>query len=533
MIKRQNTVKQTWTFHGSLLIPLAVVFGRVDPIKSRSFDLSSSKPQRERQYDTNFGRNVKISNLPWERPSSLGDRTRISRDDPESSNAESILEADDDERHLPLAWDDFDQNALESNFTEAEVNSDLEIPSTEEQQQKETVARSAFPESSSLSTPVVYRYYGRNRARLRSAGSIPFILLGPSVDHWKNAAQLLAARGFSVIACERVLSSNVAGSNNNTAEEGANVVLTILDALRWSRVVLVGCDYESALAMHAALQLAPHRIAGLVLCGELQEAYRLVTTLQPSLKSGGFALDYFLQNFLEAPFAIIWDGEMQVVENDIFRDASSGNRCLILGGGSAPHRRRPEQFAWALTRFVEQKVAPTSIANLKIDAQTRRENTTTETSKRLSLPLSLQEIFSPGTGLLVSGRVVASIIFYFAALKVALYQYENFRLGLLGIKSKYETISSVQRRVLLFVRDFFLNYGYLWKVWRYIRPRVTSTDAKLADEEEENGSENDGEQKEEESDHDSTEENNDETTEPQEDYQPEFRPSFFLDQVIA
>jgi hypothetical protein len=52
---------------------------------------------------------------------------------------------------------------------------------------------------------VVYQYFGRSRSRGPSSpDALHFILLGPNVDHWKTVGQILASRGFNVMACERI-----------------------------------------------------------------------------------------------------------------------------------------------------------------------------------------------------------------------------------------------------------------------------------------------------------------------------------------
>ena len=121
----------------------------------------------------------------------------------------------------------------------------------------------------------------------------------------------------------------------------------------------MGCDEESILATETAMMLAPDRVAGLILCGDLTDANRL------AMEAGGVnVLDSFLHRILDCPFVIIWDGGLgqSVVSGSSAHDAiestSSHNdgRCVILGGGTAPHRTKPEQFAWILTRFVEEKL---------------------------------------------------------------------------------------------------------------------------------------------------------------------------------
>ena len=144
-----------------------------------------------------------------------------------------------------------------------------------------------LPPRSQAPIPLAYRYYRQLTYRQRSSGGpvIPFILLGPNVDHWKASAQELAAAGFSAIACEPVKdkenngdpdsrrrrrSSNVVDATRytndddemETIQKSANAIVELLDALRWNRAVLVASDSECAMAIQAALQLAPDRILG-------------------------------------------------------------------------------------------------------------------------------------------------------------------------------------------------------------------------------------------------------------------------------
>jgi hypothetical protein len=100
-------------------------------------------------------------------------------------------------------------------------------------------------------SPVVYQFYGRSRARGNPSDSVHFILLGPNVDHWKVIGQLLASKGFNVMACER-LDKEETGRGADCSKDAPNLVLEILDVLKWNRVVLVGCDRESILAIGTA-----------------------------------------------------------------------------------------------------------------------------------------------------------------------------------------------------------------------------------------------------------------------------------------
>jgi hypothetical protein len=348
------------------------------------------------------------------------------------------------------------------------------------------------PAATSLQSPVVYRYYSRNRARDVADGSIPFIFLGPNVDHWKVAGQELAARGFSVMAVERVRdepeSSLPPRSNGGDDEKGdysprsdANLILGLLEALRWHKVVLVGCDSESALAIRAAMELAPDRVVGLVLCGNLQAADDFVANIYPQNRRlpGSFAVDRFLQSVLDCPFQIVWDGDVPAMPyfSGSGSDAASSeplqtsHRSLVLGGGSAPHRRRPELFAWVLTRFVEEKIAPTQVSRFKVPRARARGGQQTliqgqqgpkamDHAPKHPLLLSLSEFLSPGS-LVVWGRVVASALFYSTMLKIALFQYESVRGGIININTGIEMVARLRKQILGAVTSFIGSVGTL------------------------------------------------------------------------
>lgn len=352
--------------------------------------------------------------------------------------------------------------------------------------------------------PVVYRYFGRSRARSHRSDSIPFILLGPSVDHWKDAGQILASRGFNVMACERVSDKNGSGEKSiqhDTAlphdGAGENLVLAILDALRWNRAVVIGCDNESALAIEAALRLAPERVAGLVLCGDLSsaESYLSQRMSMDGVRASGHdqpSIDSFLDECIDVPTTIVWDGDITTMskgskhkfDQQQQEDLFNKYRSIIVGGGSAPHRRLPEQFAWVLTRFVEEKVSthtkelrflyedhdPKEAEEKEVEADTSKQN-----ALSFALPdglnRTLADVFSPGS-LLVAGRTLATALIYMSAIRVAVYQYHNICGGLSGIQSGWNTLSAWQRegreylsmhlsddwgRIASFFRDFFVH----------------------------------------------------------------------------
>jgi len=239
-----------------------------------------------------------------------------------------------------------------------------------------------FETLSTPSVPLAYRYYRRSVYRQRTSLSIPFILLGPNVDHWKQTGQELASAGFSTIACERVHDDNTRRGKDIDLKElsvsdSAKAITDLMDALRWSRAVLVACDSESVMAIQVALHLAPHRLVGLVLCGNMEAAQNFVERMQPESKNtlSSFAVDRFLRQFVECPSAIVWDGDKSFRDDYSVaamtpQEAASieslaNSRIVVRGSGTVPHRRQPEYLSWVLTRFVEQHVAPLSPQSIK------------------------------------------------------------------------------------------------------------------------------------------------------------------------
>jgi len=433
-------------------------------------------------------------------------------------------------------------------------------------------------------TPVVYRYYSRNRARTANAGSIPFILLGPNVDHWKVAGQELAARGFNVMAVERVqqpeatssssssssssneksvpaVSRSTAANQHYPERQGADLVLELLDALRWTKVVLVGCDAESALAIRAAMLLAPDRVAGLVLCGNLERADDWVASLyyaqqQPSNNRrlpGFFAVDRFLQSNLPCPFQIVWDGDIPPpasfsgsgMETMSSSEASPGgstghHRSVVLGGGSAPHRRRPELFSWVLTRFVEENIAPSSQMMLSKRPQPReqKEHKPNESPKNI-LFVSLSEFLSEGS-LVVWGRTIAATVFYGIMIKVVFFQYDSVRGGIFSIRAGFDAVTSLRRHLFGAVTSFLGSLlGSMSIAFRRGKSlKDTESDVQVPaddhspknghDEQEESTTSTEEAEEEPEEEPEDEPEDKDEPPET-----PVFKPFFFLDHVIA
>jgi hypothetical protein len=401
-------------------------------------------------------------------------------------------------------------------------------------------------------SPVVYRYYGRNRSR--GQDSIPFILLGPNVDHWREVGQILAARGFSVMACERVDYDKEHPIRLDAHDDGPNLVLEILDALRWNRAILVGCDSESVLAMETALDLAPEKVAGLILCGDLTDANRLAS------EAGSHALDVFLRSILGCPFTIVWNGDRASLGSSPSASSHSNDRVLILGAGTAPHRRKAEQFAWVLTRFVEEKLSPMRKKPHVAPQETRRSRFT-QGMPNLSLPLGLESLVT-SEGRLVLGRSIATALFYVTMTKVALVQYGMLRSGLIAIKVKYNTVDELRRNIFRAAGAFIVNYGYIPRLFSFKKaaeddeddllsqntitlksdsetdasePDSSSDEAVVPDSED--AVEDEGENEETPDDDSQRNSANDEDKQvlppPKDDKRHIFKPSFFLDHVVT
>jgi len=361
-------------------------------------------------------------------------------------------------------------------------------PNMEDSTQIPPTSSSSSSSSSHHGQRLIYRYFGRSRTRTGS-DSIPFIILGPSVDHWKICGKILASRGFNVMACERVQDDDNNHNNNNgwikdsstmnpppnkepmiymdedgrPIHEGEALITSILNALKWQKAVLVGCDEESVLLIEAAIRMAPERVAGLVLCGDLQAVEKHVEKQIENLKHQAshveedynMSVDSFLEDFLDCPTSIIWGGDRG--DDCIMREAEVDTlRSVIIGGGVAPHRRLPEQFAWTLSRFVENKVSPHSAAydlgqmedengeeyngplrdevELSPPAESRLRRAINYTRYHSvwkdilpeSVTKAFDDIFAPGS-LLVTGRVLAFAIMYMSIARVSLFQYRNIQ----------------------------------------------------------------------------------------------------------
>ena len=337
----------------------------------------------------------------------------------------------------------------------------------------------------SPSFPLVYRYFGRNQALTHSYGSTPFLLLGPNADHWKVAGKELSSRGYNVMACERALSAEEASAASGESHlhhglsrrDSALLVLNLLDALKWNRVVLVGCDRQTLVAIEAAMQLAPHRVVGVVLCGNLPLVEDLLSEEEHLGGASASSVDEYLKQHLRCPFTIVWDGaipplvepsgsQTQSSSDDTSADFATSTRSLILGGGSAPHRRRPELFAWALTRFVEERVDQKDSRRRERRRPVPSEEKDDEepdqlpNSKQWS-PFRIGELFSPGS-MVVGGRIIATALFYGIVMKTLIFQYENIRWGMLNVKEKIQFMISIPRRIVSALSGVFRGMAVIF-----------------------------------------------------------------------
>ncbi|KAL3911947.1 MAG: hypothetical protein SGARI_001396 [Bacillariaceae sp.] len=298
--------------------------------------------------------------------------------------------------------------------------------------------------------------------------------------------------------------------------DAPHLILEVADSLKWNRIVLLGCEEDVVLAMETAMMLAPERVAGLILCGDLTEANRLAQEA-----SGVDDVDTFLHRALDCPFVIIWDGGSQssVVSGSSAHDAiesavSSGEgRCVILGGGPAPHRTKPEQFAWIMTRFVEERLdyhPRDHLHHMYPHQQQSRQNTRrrhlmsdTDTEeddddpyadfpgrvprpngpgflRNLNLPFGINSLVSP-EGRLLLGRAMAAALFYTSVAKVIVVQYGNLRYGVLSVKSGVDSVGALRRKIFQATGAFIVNFGYLPRLFK-----VSFRRAKEIDEEDAN-----------------------------------------------
>jgi hypothetical protein len=208
------------------------------------------------------------------------------------------------------------------------------------------------------------------------------------------------------------------------------------------------------------------------------------------MQAGGVAaLDTFLHRILDCPFVIIWDGDgtPEVVSGSSARAAveTDNARCVILGGGSAPYRTKPEQFAWVLTRFVEEKLEYHPMHDMNgsegPDSPPPRYPSNPVRQSRggilqkLNLPFAIDSLVSP-EGRLLLGRAVAAAIFYASIMKVLVVQYGILRAGLISVKTSVDSVDALRRKLFHAVSAFVWNFGYLPRLFKFSLKKTREMD---------------------------------------------------------
>jgi hypothetical protein len=322
--------------------------------------------------------------------------------------------------------------------------------------------------------------------------------------------------------------------------------------------------------MESAMMLAPDRVAGLILCGDLTAANRFAE------ETGGVrVLDTFLYRVLDCPFVIVWDGGARSIvsgssaheaietKSSPFDGEGVDGRCVILGGGSAPHRTKPEYFAWVLARFVEEKLESHSMDYVGGKQRSSISDSSSMEDKdplkprqnrsgilqNLNLPFGIDSLVSP-EGRLLLGRAVAAAIFYTSAMKVAFVQYGILRMWLISIKNSVDSVDALRRKVFQVTGAFIWNLGYIPRLFKF-SPRKTkeldedgisggnsetafgdSLEVEEEEEEEENGKNNSDAPSTDEDENDADDgRNEDEDDESEDTFR--MKPLFFLDNIFT
>ncbi|GMH83783.1 hypothetical protein TrST_g4914 [Triparma strigata] len=234
-------------------------------------------------------------------------------------------------------------------------------------------------------------FYQRRRTRV---GSVPFIIITPTAEHWAAVGESLSSIGFSVLVCQ-VESDAEDGIRIVQDEEAARLVKTVMETMRWKRAILVGSGASSKIALDAAKALsspssppATPSVVGLILTGDLLSlAVREKNSkhsnstsparFNPKTLPGRTSLLMCALKDVECPYSIIVD-EVAVPQpskrrfplNFLHKSSSAlqkeqeeaehavATQAVLVGGGMAPHRRLPEQFSWVLSRFFEERLIP-------------------------------------------------------------------------------------------------------------------------------------------------------------------------------
>jgi hypothetical protein len=254
--------------------------------------------------------------------------------------------------------------------------------------------------------------------------------------------------------------------------------------------------------METAMMLGPDRVAGLILCGDLTAANQFAE------ETGGVrVLDSFLHRVLDCPFVIVWDGGArsivsgssahQAVESrssPFDGDGAQDGRCVILGGGSAPHRTKPEYFAWVLRRFVDLKLEHQSTdfvggkrrstmsqssmeenSNDHLKARQQQRQNRGGILDNLNLPFGIDSLVSP-EGRLLLGRAVAAAIFYTSVMRVVFVQYGILRMGVISVKNSVDSVDALRRKIFQATGAFILNFGYIPRLFKFSLKRTKELD---------------------------------------------------------
>ena len=244
--------------------------------------------------------------------------------------------------------------------------------------------------------------------------------------------------------------------------------------------------------------LAPGRVAGLILCGDLSAANQFADEMGDMRD-----LDSFLHRVLDCPFVIVWDGGARSIvsgsstheaietKSAPFDDDGLDGRCVILGGGSAPHRTKPEYFAWILARFVEEKleyhsmeyvgrkqrsnISESSSSSIERKDHIRARRNKNGVLQNLNLPFGIDSLVSP-EGRLLLGRAVAAAIFYTSIMKVIFFQYRNLRMGWLSVKNSVDSVDALRRKIFQPIGAFIWNLGYVPRLFKFSLKKTKDID---------------------------------------------------------
>ena len=243
------------------------------------------------------------------------------------------------------------------------------------------------------------------------------------------------------------------------------------------------------------MMLAPDRVAGLILCGDLMAANQFAKEA-----GGARVLESFLHRVLDCPFVIVWDGGARSIasgssaheaietKSSPFDDDGVDGRCVILGGGSAPHRTKPEYFAWVLARFVEEKIehhstdyvgsmqrSAVSEASMEENDHIKARQNRGGILQNLNLPFGIDSLVSP-EGRLLLGRAVAAAIFYTSVMKVVFVQYGIIRMGWISIKNSVDSVDALRRKIFQVTGAFVWNFGYIPRLFKFSLKRTKELD---------------------------------------------------------